>query len=316
MKKEYDVIIIGGGPAGLTAGLYSARDRLSSLLIEKGIIGGKITEAERVDNYPGFPEGISGLELTRLMHEQTIKYSLESIFAEVTSIEIDGEQKVIKTTDGDFVARAVIVAGGSERVKLGIPGEKEFTGKGVSYCATCDGPFFTDKPVAVIGGGNAAIYEALHLTKFASKVTVLHRRDQLRAFAIIQEKAFAEPKIEFLLNTVIEAIEGKDFVQKLKLRQVITGEESFLEVAGVFMAVGLKPNTEYLADILPLDEQGRIIVDAGMQTKIPGIFAAGDIRSGSIRQAIAAAGDGATAAMSAKKFIDGEQVFTPPSVEV
>ncbi len=316
MKKEYDVIIIGGGPAGLTAGLYSARDRLSSLLIEKGIIGGKITEAERVDNYPGFPEGISGLELTRLMHEQATKYSLESIFAEVTSIEIDGEQKVIKTTDGDFVARAVIVAGGSDRVKLGIPGEKEFTGKGVSYCATCDGPFFTDKPVAVIGGGNAAIYEALHLTKFASKVTVLHRRDQLRAFAIVQEKAFAEPKIEFLLNTVIEAIEGKDFVQKLKLQQVITGEESFLEVAGVFMAVGLKPNTEYLADILLLDEQGRIIVDAGMQTKIPGIFAAGDLRSGSIQQTIAAAGDGATAAMSAKKFIDGEQVFTPPSVEV
>lgn len=316
MKKEYDVIIIGGGPAGLTAGLYSARDRLSSLLIEKRIIGGKITEAERVDNYPGFPEGISGLELTRLMHEQATKYSLKSIFTEVTSIEIDGEQKVIKTTDGDFVARAVIVAGGSERVKLGIPGEKEFTGKGVSYCATCDGPFFTDKPVAVIGGGNAAIYEALHLTKFASKVTVLHRRDQLRAFAIVQEKAFAEPKIEFLLNTVIEAIEGKDFVQKLKLRQVITGEESFLEVAGVFMAVGLKPNTEYLADILPLDEQGRIIVDAGMQTKIPGIFAAGDIRSGSIRQTIAVAGDGATAAVSAKKFIDGEQVFTPPSVEV
>jgi thioredoxin reductase (NADPH) len=316
VKKEYDVIIIGGGPAGLTAGLYSARDRLSSLLIEKGIIGGKITEAERVDNYPGFPEGISGLELTRLMHEQATKYGLESIFAEVTSIEIDGGQKVIKTTDGDFVARAVIVAGGSERVKLGIPGEKEFTGKGVSYCATCDGPFFTDKPVAVIGGGNAAIYEALHLTKFASKVTVLHRRDQLRAFAIVQEKAFAEPKIEFLLNTVIEAIEGKDFIQKLKLRQVITGEESFLEVAGVFMAVGLKPNTEYLADILLLDEQGRIIVDAGMQTKIPGIFAAGDIRSGSIRQTIAAAGDGATAAMNAKKFIDGEQVFTPPSIEV
>ncbi len=316
MKKEYDVVIIGGGPAGLTAGLYSARDRLSSLLIEKRIIGGKITEAERVDNYPGFPEGISGLELTRLMHEQATKYSLKSIFTEVTSIEIDGEQKVIKTTNGDFVARAVIVAGGSERVKLGIPGEKEFTGKGVSYCATCDGPFFTDKPVAVIGGGNAAIYEALHLTRFASKVTVIHRRDQLRAFAIVQEKAFAEPKIEFLLNTVIEAIEGKDFVQKLKLRQVITGEESFLEVAGVFMAVGLKPNTEYLADILPLDEQGRIIVDAGMQTKIPGIFAAGDIRSGSIRQTIAVAGDGATAAVSAKKFIDGEQVFTPPSVEV
>jgi len=304
VNKEYDVVIIGGGPAGLTSGIYASRDRLNCLLIEMGIIGGKINEAELVDNYPGFPQGISGIELTKLMHEQATKYGLKSTFAEVTSLEIEGEQKVIKTTDGDFVARAVIIAGGSERGKLGVPGEKEFTGKGVSYCATCDGPFFKDKPVAVVGGGNAAIYEALHLTKFASKVTVVHRRDLLRATVVIQEKAFAEAKIEFLLDTVVKAIEGKDFVQKLKVQNVKTEKQSILEVAGVFMAVGLKPNTEYLKNTIPLDKQGHIITDEQMKTKIPGIFAAGDIRSGSIRQTVAAAGDGAIAAISAKNFIE------------
>jgi thioredoxin reductase (NADPH) len=304
VNKEYDVVIIGGGPAGLTAGIYAARDRFNSLLIERGIIGGIITEAEWIDNYPGFPQGISGIELSKLMHEQATKYGLKSIFAEVTSLEIEGEQKIIKTTNGDFAARTVIVAGGSERGKLGIPGEKDFTGKGVSFCATCDAPFFTDKPVAVVGGGNAAIYEALHLTKFATRIAIIHRRDRLRATAVVQEKALAEPKIEFLLNTVVKAIEGKDFVQKLRLQNVITGKQSILEVAGVFMAIGLKPNTKYLKNTLPLDEQGHIITDEQMKTKIPGIFAAGDIRSGSIQQTVAAAGDGAIAAISAKNFIE------------
>ena len=303
MNREYDVVIIGGGPAGLAAGIYTARDRLSSLLIEKGIIGGNINNTDFIDNYPGFPQGISGFELSQLMHQQAIKFGLESIPAEVISIETEGEKKVIKTTDDYFTARVVIIAGGSERVKLGISGEREFTGKGVSYCATCDGPFFTGKPVAVIGGGDTALYEALHLTRFASRVTVIHRRDQLRATVIVQEKARAEAKIAFLLNTTVKAIEGKDIVQKLKLQNVKTGEESEFEVSGVFMAIGLRPNTAYLNNILPLDEQGHIITDKQMMTKIPGIFAAGDIRSGSIRQVVAAAGDGAIAAINAKKFI-------------
>ncbi len=306
MGKEYDIVIIGGGPAGLTAGLYAARARNSSLLIERGLIGGMITEAEKVDNYPGFPEGVSGYDLTELMHQQATRYGLETTFAEATSLEIKEGRKVIKTDNGNFLARTVIIAGGSERQKLGVPGEKEFTGKGVSYCATCDAPFFSSKAVAVVGGGNAAIYEALHLTKFAARVTVIHRRSQLRATAVVQEKALAEPKIEFLWNTVVEAIEGQDFVQRLRLRQVVTGKKSILEVAGIFIAIGLKPNTDYLRDTLPLDKLGHIITDERMQTKIPGVFAAGDIRHNSIQQAISSAGDGATAAFYAKKFIDEE----------
>jgi thioredoxin reductase (NADPH) len=300
MNKEYDVVIIGGGPAGLTAGLYTARAKQRSLLVNKGIAGGMITEAAQVDNYPGFPEGISGLELGELMHKQATKYGLKTITAEVTALKVQQGQKVIKTTEGDFVARAVIIASGSERQKLGVPGEKEFTGKGVSYCATCDAPFFKEQTVAVVGGGDSAIDEALHLAKFASKVTVIHRRDRLRATAVLQEKALAEPKIEFRWNSVVEAILGGDFVEGVRLRQVISGKKSVLRVAGVFISVGLKPDTDYLKGVLPLDASGHIITNQNMETEIAGIFAAGDIRAGSSRQAIAAAGDGATAAFYAK----------------
>jgi thioredoxin reductase (NADPH) len=302
-KKEYDVIIIGGGPAGLSAGIYTSRARLSSLLIEMGVVGGRITDAELVENYPGFAEGISGAELGQLMQQQAAKYGLNIITAEVTGIEIKTKKKVVKTTKGDFNAKAVIIAIGSERGKLGIPGEIELTGKGVSYCATCDAPFFKQKPVAVVGGGNAAISEALHLTKFASKVIVIHRRDQLRATRIMEEKARAESKIEFLWNAVVTKIDGKDTVKRLKLRQVKTGEEFTLDVAGVFVAVGLKPSTDFLKGVLPLDRAGYIITNDRMETKMPGIFAAGDIRQHSPRQAITAAGDGATAAIFAERFL-------------
>lgn len=273
------------------------------MLIEKGLVGGQIANADRVENYPGFPEGISGFELGQLIHQQATKFGLKTVTAKATGIELQEGQKVVKTTEGDFVAKAVIIAGGWERKKLGVPGEEEFIGKGVSYCATCDAAFFREQPVAVAGGDNTAINEALHLAKFASKVTVIHRRDQLRASRILQEKAFSQPKIEFLLNFIVEKIEGEDFVKRIRLRQVKTREESALEVAGIFMSVGLEPNTDYLKGILPLDATGHIITNNRMATKIPGIFAAGDIRHNSARQAITAAGDGATAAIYAEKFI-------------
>jgi len=303
MNREYDVIIIGGGPAGLSAGIYTARARLSSLLIEKEALGGLIANAEWVENYPGFPEGISGYDLSQLMEQQALKYGLETLLAEVTGIEPKSEPKVVKTTQGDFMAKAVIIAGGCERTKLGAPGEAEFTGKGVSYCATCDASFFREQPVAIVGGGNAAISEALHLARFASRVTVIHRRRELRATVILQEKALAEPKIEFLWDKIVKAIEGKDMVKRLRLRDVTTNEESTLDVAGIFVSIGFKPNTGYLKEVLPLDAAGYVITNEKMETEVPGIFAAGDIRSSSIQQVIAAAGDGATAAIYAERFI-------------
>jgi len=303
VNKEYEVVIIGGGPAGLTAGLYTSRAKLNSLLIEKGVVGGQIVDAEQVENYPGFPEGISGLELGQLIHRQATKYGLKTIIAEVTGVEPQQKQIVVKTTEGNFIAKAVIIASGSERRKLGIPGEEEFTGKGVSYCATCDAAFFKGLPVAVVGGGNAAITEALHLTRFASRVTVIHRRNQLRANGIMREKALSEPKIEFLWDTVAEEIEGENSVTRLKLRQVKTGEKSTLDTAGVFISVGLKPSTDYLRGVVSLDNGGYVITNDKMETEIPGIFAAGDIRRNSARQAITGAGDGATAAFYAEKFI-------------
>jgi len=303
MSREYELVIIGGGPAGLTAGLYASRARVNSLLIERGLFGGHIVDAELVENFPGFPQGISGIELGELMHQQATKFGLETSLAEVAGIELHGEQKVVKTTQGSFAAKAVIIASGSERHKLGIPGEEKFAGKGVSYCATCDGAFFREQPVAVVGGGDTAITEALHLTKFASKLTVIHRRDQLRAPRILQERAFAEPKIEFLWNTVVDEIEGGDVVERLRLHHVHTGEKITLELTGIFVSVGLKPNTDYLKGILPLDPDGHIITNDKMETEISGIFAAGDVRRDSVRQAITAAGDGATAAIYAQKFI-------------
>lgn len=303
MANEYEVIIIGGGPAGLSAGLYTSRARLRSLLIEKGPPGGQITNAELVENYPGFAQGISGLELGQLIHQQATRYGLETLQAEATGLELEGEKRVVVTTKGKFSAKAVIIASGSERRKLGVAGEEELTGRGVSYCATCDGPFFKESAVAVVGGGNAAITEALHLAKFASRVKVIHRRHELRATRILQEKARAEPKIEFLWDTEVEGIEGKDRVKRLNLSNVKSGEKSTLDVAGVFVAVGLKPNTDYLKGVLPLDDAGYIITNEKMETKIPGIFAAGDVRLNSARQAITAAGDGATAAVYAEKFV-------------
>ena len=302
-NRVYEVVIIGGGPAGLTAGLYTSRARRKSLLIERGLVGGQITNAEQVENYPGFPEGISGMELGELMNRQATKYGLETVVAEATALELQEGRKLVRTTGGDFTAKAVILAGGSEHQKLGVPGEEKFTGRGVSYCATCDAAFFTEKPVAIVGGGDAAITEALHLVKFASRVTVIHRRNQLRATRILQERAFSEPKIDFLWDTVVDQIEGEDFVTGIGLNQVKTGEKSALGVAGLFVSIGFKPDTDYLKGIVPLDTNGHVVANEKLETEIPSILAAGDIRCNSARQAIAAAGDGATAAIYAEKFL-------------
>ena len=304
-ESKYDVIIIGGGPAGLSAGLYAARARLKTLLVEKGAVGGMIINAALVENYPGFPDGVSGFDLTEAMHKQAIKFGMEMLSAEVTGLKVDGKNKVITTPEGDFSAGAVIIAGGSERQKLDVPGEAEYTGKGVSYCATCDGAFFRDKVVAVVGGGNAAVTEALEITRFASKVYVIHRRHELRATKVVQEKAFAEKKIEFIWDTVVTAVIGEAFVKKIKLRDVNTNKESELAVDGVFVNVGSQPATGYLRGVLALDANGAITVNDKMETGVPGIFAAGDIRSGSIRQTIGAAGDGAVAAVNAAKYLGG-----------
>jgi thioredoxin reductase (NADPH) len=303
-KHKFDVIIIGGGPAGLTAGIYSSRARLKTLLIEKMVIGGQITNTDKVENFPGFNEGIGGIDLTQNMHRQAEKFGTETLFAEVSGIEVKGNEKLVKTSEGVFTAKALILAGGSERMLLGVPGETEFTGKGVSYCATCDAPFFNEQVVAIVGGSDAALTEALHLANFASKVIVIHRRDKLRATAILQERAFAEPKIEFLWDTVVEAIEGDTFVTRLKVNNVKTGEISTIELSGVFVAIGYKPDTAYLKGIVSLSAAGEIITNEKMETDIPGIYAAGDIRRNSARQVITAAGDGAAAAIYAYRFLN------------
>ncbi|MBI4295062.1 MAG: thioredoxin-disulfide reductase [Chloroflexi bacterium] len=305
MAKDYDVLIIGGGPAGLTAGLYCTRDRLRTTLLERGAIGGKILNAALVENYPGFPEGISGYDLTELMYQQAIKHGLETTATTVAGIEFQGDNKLVKTDQGDYQSRAIIVAGGSELSKLGVPGEETLVGRGVSYCATCDGPLFSEQVVAVVGGGNAAVSEALHLTQFASRVVLIHRRAELRASRILQERAMSHPRIETLWETVVEEIHGNHQVERVKLRNVKTGQHSDLEIAGIFIMVGLKPNTDYLRPLLKLDDAGHVMVNERMETNVPGIYAAGDIRHNSIRQVIAAAGDGAVAAFFAESFVRG-----------
>ncbi len=303
--KNYDVIIIGGGPAGLSAGIYTARARLSTLLIERAAIGGQIVNAGLVENYPGFAGGVNGVELTQSMHQQAAKFGMETLYDEVIGIEVDGKQKIIKTPQGDFITKAVIIAGGAERQKLGVPGEAEFTGKGVSYCATCDGAFFRGKEIAVIGGGNAAVTEALELTKFASKIILIHRRNDLRATPIMQERIKADSRIQILWDTVVLEILGDKFVNKIKVRNLKTEKETELAVSGVFVAVGSQPATGYLKGVVALDGVGAIVANDKLETSVPGIYAAGDIRSGSIRQVIGAAGDGAIAAVNAGKYISG-----------
>ncbi|HYM15726.1 MAG TPA: thioredoxin-disulfide reductase [Dehalococcoidia bacterium] len=311
---DYDIAIIGGGPAGLAAGLYAARARRRTLLLERKVMGGQISLTSDVENYPGF-DTINGFDLAQRMHQQAEKYGMETASAEVTAIDQVDAKHVLRTTDGDIVAKAVILTGGADYDRLGVPGEERLTGHGVSYCATCDAAFFKDQVVAVVGGGDAAMDEGLFVARFASKVHVIHRRDTLRASAILQERAFAEPKLDFTWDTVVEEILGADAVTGLRLRNVRTGAVSTIDVAAVFVFIGMTPNTAYLRGKLPMDGGGHVIVNEWMETVVPGIFAAGDLRANSARQVVTAAGDGATAAIRADHYITDHFGRTRPSSE-
>ena len=300
--SKYEVVIIGGGPAGLTAGLYASRAGLRSLLLEKGIPGGQIVNARQVENYPGFSEGISGAELGQFMHRQAAKYGLETVPIEATRVST-GHLYEVSTPQGNIQTESIIIATGSEYRKLGVNGEKRLSGRGVSYCATCDGFFFRDRQVAVVGGGDTAITDALELSQHANKVYVIHRRDQLRATKALQERVSSQPKIELVWDTVVAEIVGDNMLTNLNLRNVKTGQSSNLEVDGLFVAVGLKPNSHIFSHLVTVDEAGFIMTDELMRTSTPGIFAAGDIRHNSFRQAITAAGDGAAAASSAFTYL-------------
>lgn len=300
---SYDVIIIGAGPAGLSAGIYSARGGLKTVVFESAMVGGQITVADEVENYPGFEESLSGFELTNKMKEQAERFGVEFKEEEVIALGTDGLCKVVETDYGKYRAKSVIFCTGARPRRLNVPGEERFTGRGVSYCATCDGALYKDKVVAVIGGGDSAIEEGLFLTRFAKKVIVVHRRDELRAQKIIQERAFKNPKMEFIWDSVVQEIHGDDKINHLELVNRKTHQISKLEVDGVFIYVGMLPNTKLLESRVDLDSMGFVITDEHMHTNIPGFYAAGDIRQKVLRQVVTATSDGAIAAFSAEKWI-------------
>ncbi len=300
----HDLIIIGAGPAGLTAGLYAARGRLNVLLLERLSPGGQVLTTDWVENYPGFPEGISGFDLMEKMKTQAERFDLPIRMEEVIEMKFHSEKKVVITHKEHFEAKAVILTLGATPKKLGIEGEELLTGKGVSYCATCDGPFYRDQEVAVIGGGDTALEEALFLTRFANKIYLAHRRDKLRAVKLLQERAMAEDKIEFIWDTVPVRILGENGVEGIELKNVKTGEITRKDVHGIFVFIGTQPNADVIKGMLNQDENGFVITDEKMETSIPGVFAAGDIRSKALRQISTAVGDGANAAFFAERFIE------------
>ncbi|HEY5641146.1 MAG TPA: thioredoxin-disulfide reductase [Dehalococcoidia bacterium] len=300
--REYDVVIIGGGPAGLAAGVYAARGRRKTVLLEKGVIGGQIALTELVENYPGI-KSINGFDLAQAMLEQAESYGMEAAYVEVSGIERIGDLWTVHTSDGDYTAKAIVMTAGADYNKLGVPGEEAMIGKGVSYCATCDAAFFKDLETVVVGGGDAALEEAIFTTRYATKVTLVHRRDELRGSAILQERAFANDKIEFKWNTVVTEILGDQQVTGAKLKDVVTGEESEMATSAVFIFIGQHPNTDFMGDLVPMDKGRHIIVDEWMRTPQPGLFAAGDVRQNSARQVASSVGDGVTAAIGAEHYI-------------
>ncbi|MCH9266273.1 thioredoxin-disulfide reductase [Pediococcus acidilactici] len=303
MAKQYDVIVIGAGPAGMTAALYASRANLSVLMLDRGIYGGQMNNTAAIENYPGF-KSILGPDLAKEMYESSTQFGAEYAYGSVESIRDDGATKLVKTDMGEeFIGKAIIIGTGSEYKKLGVPGEEDFSGRGVSYCAVCDGAFFKGMHLIVVGGGDSAIEEGIYLTQLASKVTVIHRRDQLRAQKISQDRAFANPKMEFIWNSNVTEIVGDDKVTGVKVKNNQTGEDSFIEAAGVFIYVGVKPMTAPFKDLGILDENGWIPTDNLMHTKVPGIFAVGDVRKKNLRQVATAVGEGGTAGQQGYEYI-------------
>ena len=301
----YDVLIIGGGPAGLTAGLYASRAKLKTLLVERMILGGQVMTTTKVENYPGFPGGIDGPDLMVRFQEHCHEFGLETITGEATGLVDQGKEKLVTIDDRSIRTRAVIITTGAEPSKLGIPGEEEFTGRGVSYCATCDGAFFRDVPVAIIGGGDTAAEEALFLTRFASKVYLVHRRDELRATKLLQERIFANDKIEPVWSSTVDRVAGdQSGVTSMTLRSRKDDSTKTLDVAGMFVAIGVTPKAHFLAEVLELDQDGYILTDTECRTSMPGVFAAGDVRKKILKQIATAVGDGAIAAIVTEKFLD------------
>ena len=305
MSKVYDVVIIGGGPAGLSAGLYASRARMSAMIVEKAKWGGQAGTTEELENYPGSIEMPTGPKLMERMKNQAEAFGTELVKDEVLSIDTSDKIKKIKLGSGNEIStRTIIIATGAQPMMLGIPGETELRGKGVSYCATCDADFFAELEVVVVGGGDAAVEEAIYLTKFAEKVTIVHRRDQFRAAKSIAEKAMENEKIDIMWDTVPEEIYGDGIVEGIKLRNVKTNEVTDFRTDGVFMFVGTKPISDFAKGVVEMDQKGYIMADEEMRTSIEGIFAAGDVRVKSLRQVVTAAADGAIAAVNAEKYIE------------
>lgn len=314
-QQHTDVVIIGGGPAGLTAGIYAGRGQLDTVIVEKGLPGGQIAQTEEVENYPGFDEVISGPELSQRMVRQAEKFGARIVMDEVSAVAKDGQGFVVSGYDTDYYARALIVATGANPRRLGVPGEDEFYGRGVSTCATCDGFFYRGKEVVVVGGGDAAVEEAMFLTKFADKVTVVHRRDELRANKEAQKRAFANPKMDWVWNTVVDEVLGEDGqVVGVKTRNVDSGETGVMEADGVFIYIGHTPNTGYLADLVELRDSGYVDVHEEIYTSLEGVFAAGDVSDEIYRQLGTSVGAGTRAAMAAERWL-AEQEMTPAEVE-
>lgn len=307
VKQErlvYDTIIIGGAPAGLTAAIYTGRAELDTLLLTGPLVGGQVATTSLVENYPGFPEGVGGAELAQRLRRQAERFGAEILEKSVNEVDFSAPPFIVRTRSHTYRGRTVIIATGAFPRRLGVPGEAEFFGRGVSTCATCDGFFYKDKRVVVVGGGDSAIDEGLFLTKFAREVVVVHRRDQLRATKVYQERAFANPKMSFAWNSVVEEILGQETVTGVRVRNVKTEETSVIEADGVFVYIGTRPGTKLFTGQVELDEQGYIITGKGQHTSVPGVFAAGDVQSPDFRQIVVAAGSGAVAGIEVCRFLD------------